>query len=66
LPALTASAASDFNDSGSRVAIFLGRTWQRDSFVYGLEGDFGKALCRLQFNLPLATQRRSAADMMVV
>ena len=37
------SASADFNDSGSRASIFLGRTWQRDNFVFGLEGDFSKS-----------------------
>lgn len=33
----------DFNDDGERAEIFLGYTWQRSNWVFGLEGDFGKS-----------------------
>jgi plasminogen activator len=42
-PPLAASVEGDFNDAGSRAGIFLGHSWQRGNWVFGLEGDVGKS-----------------------
>lgn len=43
VPPLASSANHDFEDDGRRVGVFLGRSWQRDRYVLGLEGDFGRS-----------------------
>ena len=40
---LAASANGDFDDNADRFAVFVGHSWQRNGFVFGLEGDFGKS-----------------------